>query len=60
MLDNVDQQDDRLLSVQDQMMRLASEINDAEWEGRDSPSLNARFKIIHNQFMEGIVYEPNF
>lgn len=60
MLDDVSQQDDRLMSVQDQMMRLASEINDAEWEGRDSTSLKARFKILNNQFMEGIVYEPNF
>lgn len=60
MLPNVDQQDDRLMSVQDQMMRLASEINDAEWEGRDATALKARFKVLNAKFMEGIVYEPNF
>jgi hypothetical protein len=60
MLDDVSQQDDRLISVQDQMMRLASEINDAEWEGRDTSHLKERFKILNTKFMEGVVYEPNF
>jgi len=60
MLPNVDQQDDRLVSVQDQMMRLASEINDAEWEGRDTSHLKERWKVLNAKFMEGVVYEASF
>lgn len=60
MFPNVDQQDDRLVSVQDQMMRLASEINDAEWEGRDTSHLKERWKVLNAKFMEGVVYEASF
>ena len=60
MLIDVDQQDDRLVSVQDQMMRLASEINDAEWEGRDTSHLKERWQALNAKFMEGVVYEASF
>lgn len=60
MLPNFDHQDDRLVSVQDQMMRLASEINDAEWEGRDTLHLKERWKVLNAKFMEGVTYEPSF
>lgn len=60
MLIDVDQQDDRLVSVQEQMMRLASEINDAEWEGRDTSHLKERWQVLNAKFMEGVVYEASF
>ena len=60
MLIDVDHQDDRLVSVQDQMMRLASEINDAKWEGRDTSHLKERWQVLNAKFMEGVVYEASF
>lgn len=53
-------QDERLVSVTEQMLRMQVEIQDAEWEGRDATALRQQFKMLNAKFMEGVIYEPCF
>lgn len=52
--------DTRLVSLTAEMMRVASEINDARWEGKDATALELRWSQLNKAYMDGAVYEPVF
>jgi hypothetical protein len=52
--------DDRLVSLTAEMMRVASEINDAKWEGKDATALELRWSRLNKAYMDGAIYEPQF
>jgi len=52
--------DTRLVSLTAEMMRVASEINDAKWEGKDATALELRWSQLNKAYMDGAVYHPEF
>ena len=52
--------DERLAPILSEMMRVASEINDAKWEGKDATALELRWSQLNKAYMDGTVYEPVF
>ena len=52
--------DERLAPILSEMMRVASEINDAKWEGKDATALELRWSQLNKAYMDGAVYEPQF
>jgi len=52
--------DERLVPILSEMMRVASEINDAKWEGKDATALELRWSQLNKAYMDGTVYEPVF
>jgi len=51
---------ERLVPILSAMMRVASEINDAQWEGKDATALELRWSQLNKAYMDGAVYEPQF
>ncbi len=54
------QSDERLVSVTAEMLRLQTEIQDADWEGRDATVLRQKFKRLNSKLFEGVNYESCF
>jgi len=52
--------DERLNPILSEMMRVASEINDAKSEGKDATALELRWSQLNKAYMDGAVYEPVF
>lgn len=52
--------DERLVPILSEMMRVASEINDAKWEGKDATALELRWSQLNKAYMDGAVHEPVF
>ena len=52
--------DDRLVSLTAERMRVASEINDAKWEGKDATALELRWSRLNKAYTDGAIYEPQF
>jgi len=52
--------DERLAPILSEMMRVASEINDAKWEGKDATALELRWSRLNKAYMDGAIYEPQF
>jgi len=41
-------------------MKLQTEIQSAQWEGRDATALSQRLRSLNKSYMDGAVYEPQF
>lgn len=52
--------DDRLVPILSEIMKLQTEIQSAQWEGRDATSLTQRLRSLNKSYMDGAVYEPKF
>jgi len=52
--------DERLVPILSEIMKLQTEIQSAQWEGRDATALSQRLRSLNKSYMDGAVYEPQF